>query len=1030
MAKSQKRVATALVLVALLLLSVCAFSACGSKDYTITFMIEGKSEVVSVVDGKVTPPEDPTKDGYIFRGWYTDEAFTSPFDANAEIKENMTVYAYFVPVSVNIHVNGEAKGEMQMKNYDTFTKEYQDDALSQNLTFDGWYIDAGYTTKYTTQDVDDLYARYMAEVVFDNGYEIVLSYKVEKGSVIKEPEKSDILKYYMDVNDVYYVYTNADGSVKTYYDEDLKSYEMLEVDFSNTTAPVKAEQNTTYKVIWKTPGIKYGINSATGNAYVNGFSSLDNSSYEAWPTYPVLSIPRKITYRASQGDAGELKYVDSVYGFNYINTMSSLETLIIQYGIKQIAQFDGGEVLKTVDIPASVELISDSFNGMRNLESVTLHEGLKGIYNSFWKTTASRYTQAEKTCGVEEYDFSIAVPDSVIDLCVVPTTLTFSANACFKNDGNGRIYEIDGDKKILISDLNVKDGVLTVENGVTHLKVGAFAEYGIRYELKQLILPSSIVGTEYNLSVSDCPYDQTGKSTYLLREDYIDSPKNKMLTRAYTVVNDINLLDYVVFRNTEMPAGMKEYTFTNNSHVAYTADAISAKLIFTGKVTSGEAIDIYVTAKNTQTGAIGYYLLTTKVSGDVIAETDIRTLVGITEDYYVPVYTMLGSKYTFGSAVDTHQYIVVEYSYAASGFTYTESNGEITVTGFRSDDGDGIWQPGEAIPDGKGGYIVNIPSAINGKPVTAIADNAFKDNTQISTVYIPASVKSIGEYAFSGASKLTVVDISSGGLQVIKKYAFADTGFTSIALPLKNITNIEPYAFKSAKLTKFLPVSGEEKRMIAPYLSDTLMGVDGWEQAVIGQYYLVGSNYTGAMSAAYTGIVKYVSKTENVSVPGNASGDKVTVLDVQYVATAGGNTNPVDLGMSARNTSSSFYGDFMDMSVIVRYEVMEGSFYYKTQGNIRFFYVSKIHAKAFTDMGEKYLNTDKNGNNFKYSYFNVYVPKTGATYVESWLDAEEVRDMTSDIFETGWWGGLTSSDESYQDLITKMSTAKDCYYGY
>ena len=146
MAKSQKRVITALALVMLLLLSVCAFSACGSKDYTVTFMIEDKSEVVSVVDGKVTLPEDPTKDGYIFRGWFTDESFSTAFDANAEITEDMTVYAYFVSITVNVHVNGEDKGEQPTINYETFTKTYKDDALSKNLSFDGWYIDAGYTT--------------------------------------------------------------------------------------------------------------------------------------------------------------------------------------------------------------------------------------------------------------------------------------------------------------------------------------------------------------------------------------------------------------------------------------------------------------------------------------------------------------------------------------------------------------------------------------------------------------------------------------------------------------------------------------------------------------------------------------------------------------------------------------------------------------------------------------------------------------------------------------------------------------------
>lgn len=66
-----------------------------------------------------------------------------------------------------------------MKDYDDFTRNYQEEAMAQGLTFDGRYIGAGCITRYTTQDVDDLYGRYMAEVISDNGYEIVYSVLVQ-----------------------------------------------------------------------------------------------------------------------------------------------------------------------------------------------------------------------------------------------------------------------------------------------------------------------------------------------------------------------------------------------------------------------------------------------------------------------------------------------------------------------------------------------------------------------------------------------------------------------------------------------------------------------------------------------------------------------------------------------------------------------------------------------------------------------------------------------------------------------------------
>lgn len=45
-------------------------------------------------DTKVTRPEDPTKQSYIFDGWYTDnETFLNEWDFNAPITENLTLYA-------------------------------------------------------------------------------------------------------------------------------------------------------------------------------------------------------------------------------------------------------------------------------------------------------------------------------------------------------------------------------------------------------------------------------------------------------------------------------------------------------------------------------------------------------------------------------------------------------------------------------------------------------------------------------------------------------------------------------------------------------------------------------------------------------------------------------------------------------------------------------------------------------------------------------------------------------------------------
>ncbi len=42
--------------------------------------------------------EDLTKDGYAFKGWYTDASFNTPFNKNAAINSNVTLYAKFVKI--------------------------------------------------------------------------------------------------------------------------------------------------------------------------------------------------------------------------------------------------------------------------------------------------------------------------------------------------------------------------------------------------------------------------------------------------------------------------------------------------------------------------------------------------------------------------------------------------------------------------------------------------------------------------------------------------------------------------------------------------------------------------------------------------------------------------------------------------------------------------------------------------------------------------------------------------------------------
>lgn len=66
------------------------------QTYTVTFDTNGGSAVdpVTVDAGStVTKPADPTKSGYTFGGWYTENTYENPYDFHAAVTGSLTLYA-------------------------------------------------------------------------------------------------------------------------------------------------------------------------------------------------------------------------------------------------------------------------------------------------------------------------------------------------------------------------------------------------------------------------------------------------------------------------------------------------------------------------------------------------------------------------------------------------------------------------------------------------------------------------------------------------------------------------------------------------------------------------------------------------------------------------------------------------------------------------------------------------------------------------------------------------------------------------
>lgn len=60
----------------------------------------------TAANGSIAKPADPTREGYTFAGWYTDEACTEAYDFSVAVTADMTLYAKWIKNAVNPGGNG------------------------------------------------------------------------------------------------------------------------------------------------------------------------------------------------------------------------------------------------------------------------------------------------------------------------------------------------------------------------------------------------------------------------------------------------------------------------------------------------------------------------------------------------------------------------------------------------------------------------------------------------------------------------------------------------------------------------------------------------------------------------------------------------------------------------------------------------------------------------------------------------------------------------------------------------------------
>ncbi len=993
MAKIKNRILIILALVMLCAVGLFALSACSNTEtYTVTFMVRengttGDWQQYTTVDtnddGSVTLPTEPAVDGYTFRDWYTDEACSADnvFDETS-VSGDITVYALMAEANITLNVTDGSGTATQIAGtlsaLSQTTSEQETAAAEDNLTFDGWYTDAAFTQKYSNgMDATALYGRYMAKITYDNGYETLHTELVTPGTLTSAPDArvDDFVKRYMDDEDI--SYNDSKGNA---------------IDFTADTF----DENEVVTVLWKTPGLVYAPVGGQDNKYY--VSDIDNDDYV---TYPVISfLSKDVNGVDSKGETinGDvLGVVFDRFGVVLDHT-ESLTKILFADGIEYISGLqmsNNKSLVEEISLPKTLKVLENSLWGFSNLNELILPQGLEVIIDCFW----SDYIEGQSTDYREAgYDFNIIIPSTVTNMVAVPNNLDLSQNDHFEYD-DGRLYYVDSDSKILCSEYQsnvTDDGRLVVEEGVTGVQVYLLSTLNYDY----LDLPSTFCEVGYNNAAEDySAYTGTLLTPQSVINNPDATPASGTTRDSYAIVSNLDEITYVTIARTgDLP--VSDYAFVSTSGVPHNGSEFEddVKVVFIGDVTAGEAVSIRLTVSYSRDNEVTTSVLDSYKSGETLTVEAILEAAGVSEEDYTVIVRNVGEVYE-GGTITSDMYITVECYAKAGGFTYTvNADGETaTVTGFNS-------TTAEQLTDGT--YRVTI-DIIDGYIVTAIADGAFKNVGGVSEVYIANTVTKIGVEAFMNTGNLRLVDIAPGGLSVIGESAFENAGCVqadgnwtvnttggvdklTMILPLADLTDIQPYAFKTLAIEKFTPVEGEESRYVLLGLQGAMAGEYVADDLKEGKFY-----WTSGVSNMYLEIVQYVKQgTEKAS-----DGSDVTVIDVRLIAIAGGDPTtgyPLAIGSSYRAAAFATMMPLLKTAVL-RFEVMEGSVYFVNYA-IEFGIVSKVHTNAFTDM--RYTSTGEQ----KYNTIYWYGPEG-----DTWLSQEDLQSQSSAIFEEGWWEGVPNS---------------------
>ncbi len=509
---------------------VFVLASCLTKTYTVTFDTDGGSSVaaVTVDDGeKVAKPADPTKDGFVFAGWYLGD---TEYDFNSAVEGDITLKAKWeeeaAPAPETFTVTFDSDGGSDVADATVVSGEKvakPADPTKDGFVFAGWYLgDTEYDFNNAVEEDITLKAKWEEEappapetftVTFDSdgGSDVVAATVVSGEKVAKpaDPTKDGVVFAGWYLDDAEYDFNNAveeDIALKAKWEE-----ETVEADGTSFAGALKLELGVPADAVLSDgmPKIYYVI------------TVTESGSYTLSSTAEIDTVPdvNGVLYDADKVKLAENEDINALnYHFSITYDLEAGKTYYLVVGTEYSAYDKDFQVSvnKSETPPEEVTYtVTFDSDGGSGVTSATVASGEKVIEPN--APTKDGYNFIGWYLDGDKYDFDSAVEANIILVArwseitgepVVPITLedligkwvgteegflgSYTVEMTIKADGTGSIFykEIGSDYSVNYEISNVE--IMANKAKVQYLSsITTTEEYFIEFTYEDGVLSST-----------------------------------------------------------------------------------------------------------------------------------------------------------------------------------------------------------------------------------------------------------------------------------------------------------------------------------------------------------------------------------------------------------------------------------------------------------------------------------------------------------------------------------------------------------